>query len=239
MNNREQMEKELMERGMVYSGSVKSYVGNVTPDNDSYSISHSTDAFGYYHHSNGKWIVFVTDSERGVELTSFECVSENEALVKVFDLAESNNFSDLCKKTIAGFKEKEPIIISYLMKEYNYSERKADKALAYLKQNKFVAFEFLYYVEKGVFVPSKYATEYYGYTVEKLSERDDLNLLGAFNYLVYLQKKPDEALANLKKGLPRRKYYSEKDLEEVQKNMDEKDVITGEGKEKTVNEEFI
>lgn len=204
MSNREQMEKVLKERGMVYSGSAKSYVGNVTPGKDSDKLGHSADTFGYYRRSDGIWIVFVTDSERGVELESYTCNSDDEAFDKVFNLAESHNFIDTCEKTIANFEEKEPVILSYLMKEYNYSEKKADKALEYLRQNKYVAFEFLYYIENGVFVPEKYATEYYGYTVAKLSQRDDLTLLGAFNYLIYLQKKPEEALANIKKGLPRK-----------------------------------
>ena len=225
MSNREQMKKVLKERGMVYSGSAKSYVGNVTPGKDSDKLSHYTDTFGYYKRSDGIWIVFVTDSERGVELESYTCNSNDEAFDKVFNLAESHNFIDDYEKTIANFEEKEPVILSYLMKEYNYSEKKADKALEYLKQNKYVAFEFLYYIENEVFVPEKYATEYYGYTVAKLSQRDDLTLLGAFNYLIYLQKKPEEALANIKKGLPRRKYYSEKDLKKVQNSMDKKEFI--------------
>lgn len=220
MITRAQMEKELKECGMVYSGSVKSYVGNITPNKDSDKISHSTDTFGYYQHPDGIWVVFVTDSERGVEIESYTCDSDDEAFNKVFNLAKIYNFIDTCEKTIANFEEKEPVILSYLMKEYNYSEKKAEKALEYLKQNKYVVFEFLYYIENGVFVPEKFATEYYGYTVEKLSQLDNLTILGAFNYMIYLQKKPEEALANIKKGLPRRKYYSEKDLEEVQKNMD-------------------
>ena len=205
MNSRAQMEKVLKEHDMVYSGSAKSYVGNITPSKDSDKISHSTDTFGYYQRSDGIWIVFITDSERGVEIESYTCDSDGEAFDKMFNLAESHNFIDTCEKTIANFEEKEPVILSYLMKKYNYSKKKADKALEYLKQNKYVAFELLYYIENGVFVPEKYATEYYGYTVAKLSQRDDLTLLGAFNYLIYLQKKPEEALANIKKGLPRRK----------------------------------
>ena len=222
MINRKQMEKELKERGMVYSGSVKSYVGNITPGKDSDKLSHSVNTFGYYQRSDGIWIVFITDSERGVEIESYTCDSDDKAFDKVFNLAESHNFIDTCEKTITNFEEKEPVILSYLMKKYNYSDKKANKALEYLKQNKYVAFEFLYYIENGVFVPEKYATEYYGYTVEKLFQRDDLTLLGAFNYLIYLQKKPEEALANIKKGLPKRKHYSEKDLKNVQNNIDEK-----------------
>ena len=222
MINRKQMEKVLKEHGMVYSDSVKSYVGNITPSKDPVKLSHSVNAFGYYQRSDGIWIVFITDSERGVEIESYTCDSDDKAFDKVFNLAESHNFIDTCEKTITNFEEKEPVILSYLMKKYNYSDKKANKALEYLKQNKYVAFEFLYYIENGVFVPEKYATEYYGYTVEKLFQRDDLTLLGAFNYLIYLQKKPEEALANIKKGLPKRKHYSEKDLKNVQNNIDEK-----------------
>jgi hypothetical protein len=53
-------------------------------------------------------------------------------------------------------------------------------------------------------VPEKYCYSVQGYTAQQLYETTYLDALGAFNYLVYLKRKPKEALADLKAGLPRR-----------------------------------
>lgn len=42
-----------------------------------------------------------------------------------------------------------------------------------------------------------------GFTAKILHEEYPLSILGAYNYLIYLREKPQEALENLKKGLPR------------------------------------
>lgn len=49
--------------------------------------------------------------------------------------------------------------------------------------------------------------------------------------MVYLKKNREEALLNLKKGLPIRKVFSDKDLEEVQKKMNEKTTVPVENTE--------
>ena len=202
--NREQMETILRERGIVYSGVAKSYVGEVSLNQETKLPKHEKDTFGYYLRKDGIWIVFVTDSERGIELTTYTCSSKEESLNRVFEMSERNYYINLSESVIKNFREKEPIILAYLMQEYNYSEEKANEELDYLKQNKFIAFEFAYYIEHREFIPNKYATEYSGYTAEKLNERADLTLVGAFNYLIYLPKNPVEAMANLHKRLPRR-----------------------------------
>ena len=103
-----------------------------------------------------------------------------------------------------NFEEKESIIIEHLKNKYGYSDAKARKALDYLLQVKIIVFEFLYFIENGNYVPDKYASVFSGYTAKRISTETDLTILGAFNYMVFLKQNPDEALSNLKKGLPRR-----------------------------------
>lgn len=172
-----------------------------------------TNTFGYYRNDEETWIVFVTDGERGIEITRKELPTEEAAIEYLIELCKSHNFDYYSNTVMENFEEKEPIIIEYLKTEYSYSDAKARKALDYLLQVKFIAFEFLYFIENGNFVPDKYANVFSGYTAKRISTETDLTILGAFNYMVFLKRNPDEALLNLKRGLPRRKDYSEKDLD--------------------------
>jgi hypothetical protein len=52
--------------------------------------------------------------------------------------------------------------------------------------------------------PQENAVSSKGYTAETLCRDYPLSELGAYNYLIYLRENPEEALENLKKGLPRK-----------------------------------
>lgn len=73
-----------------------------------------------------------------------------------------------------------------------------------LKRDMYVLAEFKHYVATGSFVPADCCYRIQGYSAEQLCRTTCLTPLGAFNYLIYLQERPEEALANLKAGLPRR-----------------------------------
>lgn len=98
--------------------------------------------------------------------------------------------------------EKKTLIAAYLKMEYRYTDQKAAKAVDYLMQAREVAVEFIYYIEHGEFIPEKYANNFHGYTAKRLYQETFLSLLGAFNYMAYLKRKPQEALSYLKRGLP-------------------------------------
>jgi len=43
-----------------------------------------------------------------------------------------------------------------------------------------------------------------GYSAKQIYDSTYLEVIGAYNYLIYLRRKPKEALENLEKGLPRK-----------------------------------
>lgn len=218
----EQRLKSLCEIGMYYANTHKICLGKVQVCDEFGNLNTGINTCGYYQNTDDTWVVFVTDDERGVEIERYRYDSEERAISELIELVEYNNFVHMRNQAKNEIESKKRFIVDYLISKYGYSEIKAEKAYSYLLQNKTIAFEFVYYLEHLEFVPDKYAAKYSEYTVKKLSEREDLTLLGAFNYMVYLKKNPTEALANLKKGLPRRKIYSETELKEVQGKMDEK-----------------
>lgn len=95
-------------------------------------------------------------------------------------------------------------VCCFLRENYDMSEQQADDALRYLKRDMNVLAEFKHYVATGSFVPADCCYRIQGYSAEQLCRTTCLTPLGAFNYLIYLQERPEEALANLKAGLPRR-----------------------------------
>ena len=107
---------------------------------------------------------------------------------------------------------------NYLLSEVKMSEQDASTTMNKLAQYKEIYLEFSEYVSTRKF--PRMGVSVCGYNAATLHRNYSLSPLGAYNYLIYLQEKPEEALANLKKGLPRRKLLSPQDVEELKKYMD-------------------
>lgn len=215
----EEQLQELKQNGFTYRGSRKRYLGRIELPKDK-SWENVVDAFGYYEGPNGKYTVFVTDSERGLVSHKIKCDSEEEAVEKLLEFVNREKYINLCRETLDHYEEKIPMLLKYLEQEYGYDEKKAGEAVEYLRQAEYIAFEFAYYVERGEFVPDRYASYLSGYTAERIYRETGQTVLGAFNYMVYLKRKPKEALEYLKKGLPRRKMMDDTDIKEA-KAMEE------------------
>ena len=210
----------LYENGMFYSGTRKTFVGKVEYHNFFKHSRTTINTFGYYCYNDKVWVVFVTDEERGIQIRRHEEDTEEKAITFLIELAENCNFSYHYQTIINDFSKAENEITLYLETRCGYSETKAIKALAYLLQVRSIAFEYWYFIKHGKYVLDKFATKCFGYTAKRLKQETRLTELGAFNYMVYLKRKPEEALANLKKGLPRRRLLSPQDVEELKKHMD-------------------
>jgi len=96
-------------------------------------------------------------------------------------------------------------VISYLKNELEKSETRANEMYEKLAKYPDILAEFAKWVETRTF-PSKEdgVVEVEGQTAKSLSESTYLEPVGAYNFLVYLKEKPKEALADLKRGLPRK-----------------------------------
>lgn len=91
-------------------------------------------------------------------------------------------------------------IRNYLLSDGGLSERRADMAISKLARHKDIYLEFSEYVAKKAFPEEGISVA--GYTAEVLNQNYPLSPLGAYNYLIYLREMPEEALADLKAGLP-------------------------------------
>lgn len=225
--NIEQQLQELETEGFYYEGHKKNYVGKIQLPEDG-SWTGKANVIGYFRNTDGTYDVFITDSERGLAEKNIECISEEDAIEKMLEFVRKINHINLCKSVLRNYSKKEPLIMTYLNQEYGYSVEKAWKVIGYLKQVEYIAFEFVYYVERREFVPDQYATLFSGYTAKRLNKEKNMTILDAFVYMVYLKKNPVEALENLKKDTPCREFINETKPKEVHSSMEGAEVIRSE-----------
>lgn len=191
--------QQLYATGMYYGGVKKEFCGKVK-QNEFFEIPALViNRFGYYENDDGSWVAFVTDDERGMEIVSRHCRTEQDAAQAVLDLAESNNIAHLSRVVVDSLSERKPVMHAYLMQEYRLPEQKAREITEYIYRDSDIAFEFFYYIENKRLLPDKYACCYSGYTAKRLITETHLIPPDAFQYMVFLKQYPAEALAELQK----------------------------------------
>ena len=145
-----------------------------------------------------KWKYVETDSDRGYvfDLKSFS--SEDEAVEYAKDV--------LSKKIMASKgNSRFEMLQRYIRQKYGCSDKRAISTLNKMVLHEDIFEEFFNYARVGKFCKKdKTQTRVCGYTAETLHRDYDLSPLGAYNYLVYLKEDPNNALAYLKAGLPRK-----------------------------------
>lgn len=109
------------------------------------------------------------------------------------------------KYRIFNARPRENELYRYMRNQYGLSELRAIENLEKLAPYYEIMNEFQYTCNTGRMVEDdEKPVTIQGYTAKKLVDTTYLNPLGAYNYLIYLDKKPNEALAALKAGLPRK-----------------------------------
>ena len=94
--------QELKENGFIYEGQKKRYLGRIELPKDK-NWENVVDACGYYQSLNGTYVVFVTDSERGLVSHKIKCGSEEEAVTKLLEFVDREKYINLCRETLENF----------------------------------------------------------------------------------------------------------------------------------------
>lgn len=102
-----------------------------------------------------------------------------------------------------GEAKRDHAIKDYLLKECSMSEKRAQDTLSKLSSQTDILNEFYFYVRNRKFASFNPVTVE-GLSEKQLKDTTYLSPVGAYNFLIYLRESPDEALADLKKGLPRK-----------------------------------
>ena len=95
-------------------------------------------------------------------------------------------------------------VCNSLQKKYDISQNDAEDAWEYLLYDFHVLNEVKYFALNNKFVPEDDCYRVEGYSAQEIYEKTYLTEIGAYNYLIYLDKHPEQALKDLKNGLPRK-----------------------------------
>ena len=105
-------------------------------------------------------------------------------------------------------------ITEYILHRMNLSQTIAEKSYEKIARHADIRKEFYQYIMNDeAFTLNPIKVE--GFTAQYLVTHYSLSILGAYNYLIYLRERPEEALMNLKEGLPRRKIFSDTELKNI------------------------
>lgn len=145
---------------------------------------------------NNSYIYFETDDERGYLSYIKEFDNEQSACEYAYNHMLMEQKARMPRLPLDR-------AVRFIENEYGYSNDRARRMAEQIFKHKNIFEEFLNYVRVGK-MRKKDRTHVVvcGYTAEKLSNEYNLSPLGAYNYLIYLAEEPQQALQDLKDGLP-------------------------------------
>ena len=164
-------------------------------------VSYNQDSYSIVQEEN-TWTIYYCD-ERHDLCNSFQ-ETESESFSCFYDIARSYIYRKCKNRSITRdvvFTEKSHVY-DYFHVNSQMTDWEFNQTWENLMKNHHVLNEFKYYSLTGDFVPAADAYRVQGYTAEELFTKTRLNVIGAYNYLIYLCENPDEALDQLEKGLP-------------------------------------
>ena len=196
--------KKLQEYGIVINGyKYQIVIGELRPV--SYYL-------GLYK-EDGKWLIYEV-GDRGSIVYYYKGTDENEAFDKFYNdiLIRLDDLGYMSKSiTEDVIQTPKYYVYNFLQKKYNISKSDAEDTWNYLLHDFRILNEVKYFALNDKFVPSNDCYKVEGYSAQdiyEMSQEDSfsthLTEIGAYNYLIYLDKHPEQALKDLKNGLPRK-----------------------------------
>ena len=168
-------------------------------------LTYENCSYGCYKKSEDKWTLYSYEERRGIN--EYKTLSEDSC----FDYLKDKVGDMLSRRSVRGIYENDSYllprsqVLSFIKSEFHLTDKQAEENFEKLKQKMHLMMEFKYYIVEKKFIGSKYAYKIAGYTTEMIFNQTSLNVLGAFNYMLYLRSNREEALEQLKKGLLMRK----------------------------------
>ena len=164
-------------------------------------VSYNQNSYSIVHEENN-WTIYYCDERHN--LCNLFQGNESDSFALFYNITRSNIYEDCQNHSITRdvvFTEKSQVY-DYFHTNFKMTDWEFNQTWENLMKNHHVLNEVKYYSLTGNFVPAADAYRVQGYTAEKLFANTRLNVIGAYNYLIYLCENPDEALDYLSKGLP-------------------------------------
>lgn len=159
---------------------------------------------GIYKDSD-KWIVYNVGDRN--EVSVFYEGNERTAYMYIYGalLADIENAGFVNRSITRNvIQTSKSYVCDFLQKKYSISKSDAEDSWEYLLYDFRILNEVKYFALNNDFVPTRNCCKIRGYSAQDIYEKTYLTEIGAYNYLIYLEKHPEQALKDLKNGLPRK-----------------------------------
>lgn len=170
------------------------------------AIGYKTDEMYYrwIYKDNGKWVAYRVGDRNRVSTSYKE--NEKDAYQYIYNaLLVDIRRAGLVNQSITEdvIQTSKSYVCDFLQKKYSISKSDAEDTWEYLLYDFRILNEVKYFALNNDFVPAKNCYRVEGYSAQDIFEKTYLTEIGAYNYLIYLENHPEQALKNLKNGLPR------------------------------------
>lgn len=171
------------------------------------AIGYKTDEMYYrgIYKDNGKWVAYRVGDRNRVSTSYKE--NEKDAYQYIYNaLLVDIRRAGLVNQSITEdvIQTSKSYVCDFLQKKYSISKSDAEDTWEYLLYDFRILNEVKYFALNNDFVPAKNCCKIRGYSAQDIYEKTYLTEIGAYNYLIYLEKHPEQALKDLKNGLPRK-----------------------------------
>ena len=165
-----------------------------------------------------KWMYYTGIYQDDKDWIIYDVNERNEATV-VYKGTEERAFSELYSMLLGRISRKgfvnESItkdiiqtskqdVDGFLQKKYAISKQDAENTWNYVKWDFHVLNELKYFALHNQFVSVDDCYKVHGYSAEDIADELGLNAVDSYKYLIYLDKHPEQALKDLKNGLPKK-----------------------------------
>lgn len=176
-------------------------------DLDQYQIAigYKTDEMYYrgVYNQDGTWYVYrVGDRNR---FSSHVCTNEDDAFDSIYhSLLVDIRRAGLVNKSITEDVIQTPklVVCDFLQKRFSMSNRVAENTWNDLKTQFDILNEVKYFALNDYFVPDKDCCHIQGYSAQDIYNKTYLTEIGAFGFLIYMRRHPEQAKKYLKDGMP-------------------------------------
>ena len=165
-----------------------------------------------------KWMYYTGIYQDNKDWVIYEVDERNEATV-VYKGTEERAFSELYSMLLGrisrqGFVNEsitknviqtpKQNVDGFLQREYAISKQDAENTWNYVKWDFYVLNELKYFALHNQFVSVDDCYKVYGYSAEDIANELGLNAVDSYKYLIHLEQDPEQALKDLKNGLPKK-----------------------------------
>jgi hypothetical protein len=175
------------------NGKEKKEVG-IIDDNEFFKMWGSQNTYGIYFNAAKEWAFFVTGEDLDDIIYEEVGPSQRQAKAKLDAFICRYHLDNIANNLSCDSEYYKNMLVDYLSK---FGWEQFEDELSLLQKNPAVMIELIYFIIFNKFVTEENMYVTNGYNAKKISDETTLNVLESFNYLIYINENPGNAILSL------------------------------------------